>query len=193
MKFSLDSIAEDLSYLNIAILELLESDNQSPIEGNTAFQKEMFLIGNFIDDIGEDAEFIPHSFGPYSEASEVSLNDLISLGLARKEGKNNYKITDAGSRVLNIVQKRFSDEELESIADFKRFLGELTVDEILLFVYASYPKYTIESTVYKRIMRKRLSNAISIYKKGLISLEKAAFLAGMNIESFLDTLKEAQI
>lgn len=193
MKFSLDSIAEDLSYLNIAILELLESDNQSPIEGNTAFQKEMFLIGNFIDDIGEDAEFIPHPFGPYSEASEVSLNDLISLGLARKEGKNNYKITDAGSRVLNIVQKRFSDEELESIADFKRFLGELTVDEILLFVYASYPKYTIESTVYKRIMRKRLSNAISIYKKGLISLEKAAFLAGMNIESFLDTLKEAQI
>ncbi|MCC4771859.1 hypothetical protein FXV91_17320 [Methanosarcina sp. DH2] len=193
MKFSLDSIAEDLSYLNIAILELLESDNQSPIEGNTAFQKEMFLIGNFIDDVGEDAEFIPHSFGPYSEAAEVSLNDLISLGLARKEYKNNYKITDAGSRVLKIVQKRFSDEELESIADFKRFLGELTVDEILLFVYASYPKYTIESTVYKRIMRKRLSDAISIYKKGLISLEKAAFLAGMNIESFLDTLKEAQI
>jgi len=189
MKFSLDSIAEDLSYLNISILELLESDNQSPVEGNVAFQKEMFLIGNFIDDVGENADFIPHSFGPYSEASEIGLNDLISLGLVKKLGKNNYKITDAGSGVLEKMQDHFSKEELESITDFKRFLGKLTVNEILLFVYASYPKYTIESTEYKRIMKKRVNGAISIYKKGLISLEKGAFLAGINIETFLDTLK----
>lgn len=72
MKFSLESIVDDLSPLNIAILELLDSNNQSPVKGNTAFQKEMFLIGNFIEEIGESAEFIPHSFGPYSEASEIS-------------------------------------------------------------------------------------------------------------------------
>jgi uncharacterized protein YwgA len=161
--------------------------------GNTAFQKEMFLIGNFIEEVGDSAEFIPHSFGPYSEASEISLKDLISLGLVKEIGKNKYEITETGSQILKKTRKEFSSEELESIADFKKFLGELNSDEILLFVYASYPKYTIESTEYKRIMKKRIHDSISIYKKGLISLEKAAFLAGMNIESFLDTLKRGQI
>ncbi|RSD34378.1 MAG: hypothetical protein CI953_909 [Methanohalophilus sp.] len=192
MKFSLDSIAEDLSNLNIVILELLASNNQTPIKGNTVFQKEMFLIGNFIENVGEEAEFIPHSFGPYSEASEISLNDLISLGLVNKEGGNIYKITDIGSKILDKIKPSISHEELESIEDFKKFLGKLTVDEILLFIYASYPKYTIESTEYKRIMKKRLNYAVSIYDKGLISLGKAAFLAGVSIESFLDKLKEEE-
>ncbi|WP_321429861.1 hypothetical protein [uncultured Methanolobus sp.] len=193
MEFSLNSIADDLSPLNVAVLELLESNNQSPVTGNTAFQKEMFLIGNFIEVVGDSAEFIAHSFGPYSEASEISLRDLISLGLAKEIGKNKYEITNTGRQVLKKTQKYFSREELDSIADFKSFLGKLTSNEILLFIYASYPKYTIESTEYKRIMKKRLFYAVSIYKKRLISLEKAAFLAGMNIEAFLDTLKGVQI
>lgn len=80
----------------------------------------------------------------------------------------------------------FSPEEKESIADFKRFIDNLTNDEILLFIYASYPDFIIESTEYRRIMKSRVKNAVSIYEKGIVSLEKAAFLAGVNIETFLD-------
>ncbi len=186
MRFSLDSIAEDLSPLSVAILELLKVDDEKPVKGNVAFQKEMFLISNYIDKVNERAEFIPHSLGPYSEASEVSMDNLVSMGLVEKKEGNTYKITPLGIKVLGLKQDLFSPEEKESIEDFKEFMSNLTNDEILLFIYASYPDFTVESTEYRRIMKSRVKNSISIYKKGIVSLEKAAFLAGVNIETFLD-------
>ncbi|KKG76784.1 hypothetical protein [Methanosarcina mazei] len=185
MRFSLDTIAEDLSPLSVAILELLKEKDKKPVKGNVAFQKEMFLIANYIDKVNERAEFIPHILGPYSEASEVSIDNLVSMGLVEKKD-NTYKITPSGIKVLGLKQDTFSSEEKESIADFKEFISNLTNDEILLFIYASYPDYTIESTEYRRIMKSRVKNSISIYKKGIVSLEKAASLAGVNIETFLD-------
>jgi predicted HTH domain antitoxin len=186
LRFSLTNIAEDLSPLSVAILELLNVNDEKPVKGNVAFQKEMFLISNYIDKVNERAEFIPHSLGPYSEASEVSMDNLVSMGLVEKKEGNTYKITSSGIKVLDLKQDIFSQEEIESIADFKIFVGDLTNDEILLFIYASYPDFTIESTEYRRIMKARIKNAISIYKKGIVSLEKASFLAGINIEKFLD-------
>lgn len=186
MRFSLTNIAEDLSPLSVAILELLKVNDEKPVKGNVAFQKEMFLISNYIDKVNERAEFIPHALGPYSEASEVSMDNLVSMGLVEKKERNTYKISPSGIKVLSLKQDIFSPEEIESIADFKDFVGDLTNDEILLFIYASYPDFTIESTEYRRIMKSRVKNAISIYKKGIVSLEKAAFLAGLNIEKFLD-------
>ncbi|MDQ1251666.1 MAG: hypothetical protein QG646_774 [Euryarchaeota archaeon] len=186
MRFSLDSIAEDLSPLSVAILELLEVDDKKPVKGNITFQKEMFLISNYIDKVNERAEFIPHFLGPYSEASEVSMDNLVSMGLVEKKEGNTYKITPLGIKVLSLKQNIFSPEEKESIEDFKEFMSNLTNDEILLFIYASYPDFTVESTEYHRIMKSRVKNSISIYKKGIISLEKAASLAGVNIETFLD-------
>jgi uncharacterized protein YwgA len=192
LKFSLDTIAEDLSPLSVAILELLKVNNKKPVKGNVAFQKEIFLISNYIDKVSERAEFIPHSLGPYSEASEVSMDNLVSMGLVEKKEGNAYKITPAGIKVLDLKQDIFSAEEKESIADFKEFIGNLTNDEILLFIYASYPDFTTESTEYRKIMKSRVKNAISIYKKGIISLEKAAFLAGLSIEKFLDLQRKVE-
>ncbi|NLO29703.1 MAG: hypothetical protein GX120_04145 [Methanosarcina mazei] len=185
MRFSLDTIAEDLSPLSVAILELLNEKDKKPVKGNVAFQKEMFLIANYIDKVNERAEFIPHILGPYSEASEVSIDNLVSMGLVEKKD-NTYKITPSGIKVLGLKQDTFSSEEKESIADFKEFISNLSNDEIVLCIYASYPDYTIESTEYRRIMKSSVKNSISIYKKGIVSLEKAASLAGVNIETFLD-------
>jgi hypothetical protein len=180
-------IAEDISPLNVAILELLKANDQKPVK-NIAFQKEMFLISNYINKVNERAEFIPHPLGPYSEASRVSMDNLVSIGLVEKKS-NAYKITPKGIKVLDIKKDIFYSEEKESIADFKRFIGNLTNDEIILFFYASFPNFTIESAEYRRIMKSRIKNSISIYKKRIISLEKAAFLAGVNIETFLDLLR----
>jgi predicted HTH domain antitoxin len=193
LRFSLNSIAEDLSPLSVAILELLKVSDEKPVKGKVAFQKEMFLISNYIDKVSERAEFIPHFLGPYSEASEVSMDDLVSMGLVEKKEGNTYKITPLGVKVLSLKQDIFLPEEKESIADFKGFISNLTNDEILLFIYASYPDFTIESTEYRRIMKSRVKDSISIYKKGLISLEKAAFLAGLNIEKFLDLQRKVKL
>lgn len=179
--------AEDLSLLSIAILELLKVDDEKPIKGKIAFQKEMFLVSNYIDKVNEQAEFVPHFFGPYSEASEISMDILVSMNFVGiEEDDDTYRITPSGIKVLELRQDVFSQEEKEAIADFKKFIGSLTDDEILLFIYSSYPEFTIEASQYRRIMKSRVKDSISIYKRGIVSLEKAAFLAGINLETFLD-------
>lgn len=190
MRFSSDNIAEDLSPLSVTILELLKMNDEKPVKGKVAFQKEMFLISNYIDKVNEWAEFGPHFLGPYSEISEASMDNLISMGLVEKKEGYTYKITSSGIRVLGLKQDLFSSEEKEAIADFKKFIDNLTDDEILLFIYASHPDFTIESVKYRAIMRTRVKDSISIYKKGVVSLEKAAFLAGINIETLLDLQEE---
>jgi len=186
LRISSDNIEEDLSPLSVTILELLKMNEEEPVKGKVAFQKEMFLISNYIAKVNEWTEFGSHYFGPYSKTSEASMDNLVSMGLVAKEEGYTYKITPSGINVLELKQDIFSSEEKEAIADFKKFISNLTDDEILLFSYTSHPEFTIESIKYRAIMRTRVKGSISIYKKGVVSLEKAAFLAGINIETFLD-------
>ena len=188
MEITPDEIVEDLSDLSIAIVHLLYAGGTTAVRGKVRFQKELFLIADYIEKIGEDAQFIPHIFGPYSESAEISLDELISLGLVRKSGTD-YTLTPEGVQVWKMIRDSFSEDDLEAIEDYKAFLNDLNLDEILLFVYVTYPNYTQESARFREILLKRVPLAASLYRKGKISLEKAAYLAGQNIETFLDSLK----
>lgn len=188
MKFSIEDIVEDLTDLDLAILHLLHAGNNAPLKGEVAFQKEMFLIADYIDTIREQAEFIPHTFGPYSEAAEHAMRNLKSRGLV-EEKYHEYQITPLGVAALGTAKSSFTAEQLEAIQGFKEFLNDLSRDEILLFVYVSYPDFIEKSAVCERVIRKRVPTAISLYKKGKVSLEKAAFLAGLPVEKFLDTVR----
>ena len=189
MEFSIDDIVEDLTDLDLAILQLLHAGDNAPLKGKVAFQKEMFLIADYIDKIREQAEFIPHTFGPYSEAAENEMGKLKSRGLV-KEKYHEYQITPTGVAALSKAKSAFTDEQIEAIRGYKEFLNDLSRDEILLFVYISYPDFIEKSAVYERVIRKRIPTAISLYKKGKASLEKAAFLAGLPVEKFLDELSQ---
>jgi len=188
VEFTLDEIACSLSDLHVAILHLLHAGGNSAVRGDVIFQKELFLIGGYIERIGDDADFVPHIFGPYSEAAEVALDELVSLGLVRRS-EGGYTLTPDGVRVWEKVHSAFLDDESGAIEDFKAFLNDLSVDEVLLFVYVNYPEYTHESPRLHDILRMRAPLSASLYRKGKVSLEKAAFLAGMNMESYLDYLK----
>jgi len=185
MEFSIEDIVEDLTDLDLAILQLLHAGDNDPLKGKVAFQKEMFLIADYIDKIREQAEFIPHTFGPYSEAAEKGMRNLKSLGLV-KEKYHEYQITPTGVAVLSKAKSAFTAEQVEAIQGYKEFLNDLSRDEILLFVYISYPDFIEKSAVFERMIRKRIPTAISLYNKGKVSLEKAAFLAGLPVEKFLD-------
>ena len=188
VEFTLDEIADSLPHLGVAILHLLHAGGNSAVRGDVLFQKELFLIGDYIEEVGDDADFTPHIFGPYSEPAEVALDELVSLGLVRRS-EGGYTLTPDGVRVWEKVRSVFPDDESGAIDDFKAFLNDLSVDEALLFIYVTYPEYTRESARLRDILRRRAPLSVSLYRRGKVSLEKAAFLAGMNIESYLDYLK----
>jgi len=188
MEFTIDEIVENLPGLGVAILHLLHAGDRTAVRGDVIFQKELFLIGDYIEQVGDDADFTPHIFGPYSESAEVALDELVSLGLVGKSA-GGYTLTPDGVRVWEKVRSAFPNDEVGAIEDFKAFINDLSVDEVLLFVYVTYPVYTYESARLHNILQKRKPLSASLYRKGKVSLEKAAFLAGMNLESYLDYLK----
>lgn len=184
-----EKIPNKLSRLELLILNLLNADNSEPIRDDLFLQKEMFLVINFINEMKPDADFIPHRLGPYSEPVEVSLNNLKSINLIEKTSKG-YKITDFGKDIFETIKDRIPEEKKIAIEDFKDFLNDLTKDELLVFVYFSFPDMRTESNIFQEIKRKRVPASISLYEKGKISLEKAAQLSGLPIEEFVERVKE---
>ena len=47
------------------------------------------------------------------------------------------------------------------MGDFKDFLNDLTRDELLVFTYVSFPKFTTESGIKDEIYSKRKPSAVS--------------------------------
>lgn len=188
--YSLDRIADNLSEIDFTVLNLLGALNKSPVKGKVLFQKEIFLIAKYDDEIWNEADFIPHIYGPYSEPVENSANNLLALGLI-EEKNNAYVLTENGQKILQDFNKEKPRDIKEAIQDFKQFLNDLTNDELLLFIYVSYPEFAEESAVRERVLANRVKNAKSLYNKDKVSLEKASFLSGLSIENFLKEIRNS--
>ncbi len=186
--FLKSQIIDDLSEFDVTILQLLAANQKEPVNGNVALQKEMFLIANYCDKIMDDAVFEADSFGSYSEILENTVNILQQNNLLKKVGTK-YSLTEFGEEALLQSEDKIVVEN-DAIEDFKELLNDLTTDEILLLVYSYKPEYTMESIVADKVSKNRVKNSISIYKKGKITLSKAAYLAGMTIEEFLKRMKK---
>ncbi len=171
------------------ILLLLSSNDFEPVKGKLWFQKELFLLAKNSDELAEQTDFEADFMGPYSESADEELEQLEFAKVVENEG-NKLKLTGLGREIAEILEKNTSNEEKEMIEDFKSELNDLTEDELLGFIYFTYPEMTRESVKFEKIKPKRMNIALSLYAKSKISLGKALEIAGMNIDTFM---KEAKL
>jgi uncharacterized protein YwgA len=169
------------------ILFTIGSLDRAPIRSKIKIQKILFLISNVFKGFQNLLEFEPHLFGPYSETLDYVLESLIKLGLVKKESSS-FFLTDDGQTLVESLKPK--SELLAVINDFKSFLNDLSDDEILVFVYSSYPQFTSESVKWDELKPKRVSIALSLLNKEKISFSKAAEIAGMSTVDFDKLLKE---
>lgn len=178
------SILEEMSELQRSMVLLLSSSNNKPIKGNTWFQKELFLIAMNEEEVAEEASFESDMYGPFSETAKNELEDLEMDGVVIKSG-NKMWLSGLGLEIVEQIKKQTSKEKLEMIARFKELLNDLTDEEVLTFVYFTFPEFTEESAVKEKIDKNREQVAIKLYKKEKISLQKAAEIAGVPLENFV--------
>lgn len=176
----------ELSPVQALLILLLGSRNYEPVKGKTWLQKEMFLI---VKNTGlkEEVYFEPHFYGPYSETVDSELENLEILGLAAENGE--IRLTRKGREVYARLLKIASMEKLELIEEIKEELNDLSEDELLAYIYFSFPETTKEALRFENIKNKRVKLATSLYEKNIVSLGKASEIAGMNIKSFMDYLR----
>lgn len=177
-------ILENLSETQKYTLLLLSANNYEPVKGKLWFQKELFLLAKNSDELAEQTDFEADFMGPYSESADEELEQLEFAKVVENEG-NKLKLTGLGRDIAEIIGKNTSEDETEMIEDFKAELNDLTEDELLGFIYYTYPEMTKESIKIQKIKPKRKNIALSLYAKSKISLGKALEIAEMNIDNFI--------
>lgn len=182
---------EQLNEVDKFILLLLGVKNSEPVPGQIHLQKEMYLLQNVFPQLQDETDFEPYFLGPHSEIVANEEEELQKSNLIDIHG-GQIKLTIEGKAVFQELMQQSDKKQLEKIQEFKDFLNDLSKDEILAFIYFSYPspeELEKESIEYKELLPKRKRLAISMYKKDKISAQKAAQIAGIDLEDFLKELK----
>lgn len=188
---SIDTAIYHLSTTQRYIILLLRANDNRSLKGKLRLQKIMFLISQNIEELEEDADFEEDLLGPYSETIAEEFNQLIFERIINRRYPNNLSLH--GTNIAEILINEISDEEIEIIEDMKNFVNDLTDDDLLGFIYFSYPQFTEESIKYEKIKEKRVDIAVSLYEKNKISLGKASTISGLNQEEVIHLLKSKGI
>lgn len=173
-------------------LLLLHAISNEPIKGKTRFMKELFLIGKNIAELEAKTDFESDNYGPNSIYVSNALDDLEVLNLINKIN-DVYVLSDLGKDIANMVIKDIAKNKIEVIDEMKELCNDLSTDELLALVYYTYPEITDESLVKARIEDKREDLALSLLKKGKISIGKASEIAGLSMSTFYNLLKTKKI
>ena len=145
-------------------------------------EKEVFLLWNFHPDIHNYLNFVKHYKGPFSE--EIAkiihhpfyLNNCWEYYPPHSEndlGGGYVELTDNGRAEYNRIYSDAKEREsllplLSGIKLVRELYDNLSLEELLLLIYDTYPEYTEFSKIYKDIERKKNQFAKNLLKNGLI-------------------------
>jgi|CXWL01.1.fsa_nt_gi uncharacterized protein YwgA len=172
-----------------SMIILLANADDVPIKGRTWLQKELFLLSERIEKLREDASYEADLMGPYSDTVEEELLNLEKIG-AISIDSNKISLTKNGKDVARALEQKESKQIMEYIHDYKKFLNDLSEDELLCFVYSAHPEMTEESVKYKKLKPKMENILLNLVSKEKISLNRAAELLEKDSEYVFKKLKE---
>nr|MDO8079348.1 UPF0175 family protein [Candidatus Freyarchaeota archaeon] len=186
-----ERIMKGITDIEKYIILLAQAYNSTPIKGKLWLQKEMFLISHNLPDLEEECDYEEDLLGPFSENLDAEFEQLEKVGILEYEN-NKIILTKLGKEIAPKIEV---DEKCkEMIEEIKSLLNDMTEDELLAFIYFSYPEMAGESVKFdKKIKPRRKELALSLYKKRKISLGKTAQIAGISIEELIKELKSKGI
>lgn len=145
------------------------------IEGITKLQKLLFLIEKETDftNIYENVsfEFEPYKYGPFSEKVYDVVDFLLAIGAVEAietrgeidgirypEDQNphagkKFVLTPKGEKICRELDEILADGTREGIDNVVETYGELTLEDLLKYVYTQYEEYTTESEIKKEILK----------------------------------------
>lgn len=168
--------------------------NRAPkgVPTKTHYQKMMYLIIKALgNDPRDTAGYRPHHFGPYSDMVEDWRDSLIENGWLAKNSHERITIPESLKQQVDRIS--FPDPVVAAKVDsIVRFICSLTYNEVLLYVYADDVAkgegMTDSSDVKEGVFKRRIPLALSMVRRGKVSVAKGAELADMDVGSFMKLL-----
>lgn len=160
-----------------------------PVHGETWLQKEMYALSRIFPDIEEDADFEAYHYGSFSESVDEVKDQYKNSKYVTKDPQGQLQLSAKGLELAEEVWRAATLEERRAVQEVKQAYNDMGRDELLLFMYGTYPETAENSDVRERIMANRRRLALNLYKKGKVSYQKAAELAGMRLDDFMQQVK----
>lgn len=169
------------------ILYCIGSSNE-PLKSKVKIQKLIFLCVQALPDVlDEEFNFSTHKKGPYSQEVDETVLTFNDYGLINA----NYSLTLKGKDTYSFISPHQILKEV--IYDNEEFIEGLNEDEILTYIYLTYPQSRIDSEEWSRLKNNLGSTIVSLLQKGKISFSRAAELSGMNSVTYAEYLKKNKI
>ena len=184
-------ILSDLGEVKKNLLLLLSSKSNEAIQGKLWYQKELFMLSKNNEELEEEAGFEAYFWGPYSELADEEMEELLQLGVVDKIGAK-FILTKLGKEIALDIKKSLPTNENDLVEEVKEFLNDMSKDELLLFIYISYPNMTDDAVEFKKILPRRKDIAIGLYRKDKVSVGKAAELAGISVSEMVKILSDSK-
>ena len=183
-----DSVLRSLNSMEKLMLYTAGS-NSKELRSKVKMQKVLFLVSEALPEAFRgELRFEAHKKGPYSQTVDDYLNALQDAGLMDLPS---CALTDAGRSIAGDVVPR---QPLKGIVDgMKDFVVHLSEDELLLVIYNDYPEYRRNSEEWARIGAIRRDLAERMLLKHAVSAARAAELAGVPEQQFLDDLYKRRV
>lgn len=182
-------VLDNIDELQSLMILLAHVGDDTPIKGKLKLQKIMYLLADRIDAIREQSSFEPDMLGPYSEVVDEESQYLQDIGVF---AMNPYQIalTPQGKAIAEVLEKKEKPHVLQFLKDYKKFLNDMSSNELLCFVYSAYPDMTDESVEYKRLKPIMEDTILNLVKKKKISLERASELLKKSLDYVIKKMKE---
>ncbi|MFQ5951678.1 MAG: UPF0175 family protein, partial [Candidatus Geothermarchaeales archaeon] len=131
--------------------------------------------------------------GPFSEQAEVVAEQLEASGYLEIE-QGSLRLTDRGRReAAKVWETALTPREREVIRETKAYFADLSVDEILAITYARYPESAVDSIVREELENRGRNLAVSLVRRGKVSMSLGARVAKMPLSEFMKELSRRGI
>ncbi len=179
----------ELDEIEEYILLLVNVDAQ-PIQGRQKLQVLMYMLGDPYEEIREMCNFTINDNGPYSTVLDDSLDHLVQTGMLA-ESDDAIQLTEKSvAYAKEIVDKKdkilkfpgmFNITMPDVFIEHKSGINDITVPEMLSFMYCLYPDMRKGSATYEKIKPDIKEHLFSLLAKEKLSLARFAGFLDMPI------------
>ncbi len=194
-------MAIDTTTLEISELEkyiiLLVYVGDEPIYGRQKLQLLMYMLGDSYSEIHDWCNYAIRDDGPYSAVLDNALERLVQMELVQ-EKDDTIQLTDQSIEYARVIgeekggfpeiQDMFNRTMTWVFGNHKRMLNDVTLPEMLSYMYCDYPDMAKGSATYKKLKPDIKENIISMYTKEKMSFGRAGELLGMHKHVIMDEL-----
>ena len=186
-----EKILEDGDELHKFII-LLANANGESIKGRTKLQKMMYLLSDKIEEIKEQSSYDADNYGPYSEVVDEEERYLEQIGvLTSSHGE--IALTETGKEIAQEMSKNEDEKILKVLNEYKKFLNDMTGNELLAYIYSAYPDMTEESVKYENLKPNIEKHILSLIRKQKISSQRAAELLDQSQDYIIKKMKDKRM